>query len=49
MINDRQNLPGRNFEQRREEAVGTRKLTIKDAFKCFYNFTTANQRGRRTI
>ncbi len=35
MINNQENLPGKNFEQRREEAVGTRKLTIKDAFNAF--------------
>lgn len=36
MINDhQQDLPGRDFEQRREEAVGTRKLTIQDAFNAF--------------
>ena len=35
MINERQNLPGKDFEQRREEAVDTRKLTIEDAFKDF--------------
>ncbi len=35
MINNQQDLPGKDFEQRREEAVGTRKLTIKDAFNAF--------------
>lgn len=35
MINNQQDLPGKDFEQRREEAVGKRKLTIQDAFKDF--------------
>ena len=35
MIDYRQDLPERNFEQRRREVRIKRKLTLRDAFEAF--------------